>query len=92
MNKSDLTLGKEVSSDQFGVSGTRLHPLLSPSLTNMYTLSSFHRLLTHLPPPQRVVAGKWKGKVDVAIKMMKEGAINEEDFIEEAKVMKYVAS
>ena len=27
---------------------------------------------------------------DVAIKMMKEGAMNEEDFIEEAKVMKYV--
>lgn len=38
--------------------------------------------------PQRVVAGKWKGKIDVAIKMMKEGAMNEEDFIEEAKVMK----
>lgn len=36
----------------------------------------------------RVVAGKWKGKVDVAIKMMKEGAMNEDDFIEEAKVMK----
>lgn len=37
---------------------------------------------------QRVVAGKWK-TVDVAIKMMKEGAMNEDDFIAEAKVMKY---
>ncbi len=40
------------------------------------------------PHPQRVVAGKWKDKYDVAIKMMKEGAMNEDDFIEEAKVMK----
>ena len=39
---------------------------------------------------QRVVAGKWRDKVDVAIKMMKDGAMNEEDFIEEAKVMKCV--
>ncbi len=37
---------------------------------------------------QRVVAGKWKTKVDVAIKMMREGAMNEDDFIEEAIVMK----
>lgn len=37
---------------------------------------------------QRVVAGKWKSKVDVAIKMMREGAMNEDDFIEEAIVMK----
>ena len=37
---------------------------------------------------QRVVAGKWKGKLDVAIKMMKERAMNEEDFIDEAKLMK----
>ena len=36
---------------------------------------------------QRVVAGQWRNKVDVAIKMMKEGAMNEDDFIEEAKVM-----
>ena len=35
----------------------------------------------------RVVAGKWKS-VDVAIKMMKEGAMNQDDFIEEARVMK----
>lgn len=35
----------------------------------------------------RVVAGKWHNNVDVAIKMMKEGAMNEDDFIEEAKVM-----
>ena len=38
---------------------------------------------------QRVVAGKWKGKIDVAIKIM-DGAMDEEDFIEEAEVMKYV--
>ncbi|CAI8051711.1 Tyrosine-protein kinase BTK, partial [Geodia barretti] len=54
ISKSELTLGRELGSGQFG----------------------------------RVVAGKWKGKIDVAIKMMKEGAMNEEDFIEEAKVMK----
>ena len=36
-----------------------------------------------------MVAGKWKSKVDVAIKMMREGSMNEDDFIEEAKVMKY---
>ena len=46
--------------------------------------------LSSLCSNQRVVAGKWKGKIDVAIKMMKEGAMNEEDFIEEAKVMKWV--
>ena len=33
------------------------------------------------------MAGKWRNKIDVAIKMMKEGAMNEDDFIEEAKVM-----
>ncbi|KAM9835709.1 tyrosine-protein kinase BTK [Syngnathus typhle] len=31
--------------------------------------------------------GKWKGQYDVAIKMIKAGAMSEEDFIEEAKVM-----
>ena len=36
---------------------------------------------------QRVVKGVWKGTVEVAIKMMKERAMNEEDFIEEAQVM-----
>ena len=36
-----------------------------------------------------MVAGKWKSKVDVAIKMMREGSMNEDDFIEEASVMKY---
>ena len=39
------------------------------------------------PSPQRVVAGKW-GVHNVAIKMMKEGSMNEDDFIEEARVMK----
>ena len=37
---------------------------------------------------QRVVEGKWKGSIPVAIKMMKEGSMNEDDFIEEAQVMK----
>ena len=37
-----------------------------------------------------MVAGKWKSKADVAIKMMREGSMNEDDFIEEAKVMKYI--
>ena len=36
---------------------------------------------------QRVVAGKYRNRLDVAIKMMKEGAMNEDVFIEEAKVM-----
>lgn len=31
--------------------------------------------------------GKWQGKHDVAIKMIKEGSMSEDDFIEEAKVM-----
>ena len=31
--------------------------------------------------------GKWKGTTDVAVKMMKEGTMSEDDFIEEAKVM-----
>jgi len=31
--------------------------------------------------------GKWKGSIDTAVKMMKEGTMSEDDFIEEAKVM-----
>lgn len=31
--------------------------------------------------------GKWMGKIDVAVKLMKEGTMSEHDFIEEAKVM-----
>lgn len=31
--------------------------------------------------------GKWKGQHDVAIKMIKAGAMSEDDFIEEAKIM-----
>ncbi|CAN9515179.1 unnamed protein product [Ophioblennius macclurei] len=31
--------------------------------------------------------GKWKGQHDVAIKMIREGSMSEDDFIEEAKVM-----
>ncbi len=34
-----------------------------------------------------VKRGKWKGTIDVAVKMMKEGTMSEDDFIEEAKVM-----
>lgn len=34
--------------------------------------------------------GKWRGSIDVAVKMMKEGTMSEDDFIEEAKVMTYV--
>uniref|UniRef100_M3ZDK9 Tyrosine-protein kinase n=1 Tax=Xiphophorus maculatus TaxID=8083 RepID=M3ZDK9_XIPMA len=32
--------------------------------------------------------GKWQGQHDVAIKMIKEGSMSEDDFIEEAKIMK----
>lgn len=35
-----------------------------------------------------VYSGKYKGNINVAIKMIKEGAMVEDDFIEEAKVMK----
>ena len=31
--------------------------------------------------------GKWQGQHDVAIKMIKEGSMSEDDFIEEAKTM-----
>ncbi|XP_026844131.1 tyrosine-protein kinase Btk29A isoform X1 [Drosophila persimilis] len=31
--------------------------------------------------------GKWRGSIDTAVKMMKEGTMSEDDFIEEAKVM-----
>ena len=31
--------------------------------------------------------GKWKGQYDVAIKMIKEGAMSEDEFIEEAQTM-----
>lgn len=34
-----------------------------------------------------VTAGKWKGKYDVAIKMIKEGSMSEDEFIEEAETM-----
>lgn len=34
--------------------------------------------------------GKWKGSIDTAVKMMKEGTMSEDDFIEEAKVMTLV--
>ena len=43
--------------------------------------------LCPLSLPQRVVAGKWRGVIDMAIKMGKKG-VNEEDLIEEAKIMK----
>lgn len=31
--------------------------------------------------------GKWKGQYDVAVKMIKEGSMSEDAFIDEAKVM-----
>lgn len=36
--------------------------------------------------------GKWQGKHDVAIKMIKEGSMSEDDFIEEAKIMMWAKS
>jgi len=53
VDPTELTLGEELGSGQFGV----------------------------------VRKGKWKGTIDVAVKMMKEGTMSEDDFIEEAKVM-----
>jgi len=53
IDPTELTLGEELGSGQFGV----------------------------------VRRGKWRGTTDVAVKMMKEGTMSEDDFIEEAKVM-----
>lgn len=53
IDPTELTLGEELGSGQFGV----------------------------------VRRGKWKGTIDVAVKMMKEGTMSEDDFIDEAKVM-----
>ena len=53
VDHTELTLGEELGSGQFGV----------------------------------VRKGKWKGTRDVAVKMMKEGTMSEDDFIEEAKVI-----
>lgn len=53
VDHTELTLGEELGSGQFGV----------------------------------VRKGKWKGTKDVAVKMMKEGTMSEDDFIEEAKVI-----
>lgn len=36
--------------------------------------------------------GKWRGNIDIAVKMMKEGTMSEDDFIDEAKVMTYVTT
>lgn len=36
--------------------------------------------------------GKWRAQYKVAIKAIREGAMYEEDFIEEAKVMMWVAA
>lgn len=36
--------------------------------------------------------GKWRGQYDVAIKMIKEGSMSEDEFIEEAKVMMWVTA
>lgn len=80
IEKVSLSLGKELGSGQFGVSGREM-------ITMTFII---HTFICNIPRTQRVVAGRWKGKIDVAIKMMREGAMNEDDFIEEAKVMKYV--
>ncbi|KAF7254669.1 Cytoplasmic tyrosine-protein kinase BMX [Varanus komodoensis] len=37
-----------------------------------------------------VQMGKWKGKYDVAVKMIKQGSMSEDEFIEEAETMMYV--
>lgn len=35
--------------------------------------------------------GRWRGRTDTAVKMMKEGTMSEDDFIDEAKVMTLVS-
>jgi len=39
---------------------------------------------------QQVRRGRYKNEVDVAVKMMKEGTMQEADFIDEAKTMMYL--
>ena len=39
---------------------------------------------------QQVRRGRYKNEVDVAVKMMKEGSMQEADFIDEAKTMMYL--
>jgi len=41
---------------------------------------------------QQVRRGRYKNEVDVAVKMMKEGSMQEADFIDEAKTMMYLLS
>lgn len=71
----------------FNITLFSMHTLAHSTAHSTGTLN-WHTQLAHSTGMQRVVAGKWKSKVDVAIKMMREGSMNEDDFIEEAKVMK----
>ena len=57
-------------------------------ITNLNKTSLFLFSLSPLSLLQKVVAGKWKGVIDMAIKMIQKGSTNEEDLIEEAKIMK----
>jgi tyrosine-protein kinase Tec len=52
---------------------------------NLYTPDVIN--IPHLGQFGVVRRGKWKGTIDVAVKMMKEGTMSEDDFIDEAKVM-----
>ena len=114
INKSELTLGRERGSGQFGVGHSAvetLHHQLAlflglPSIIMCVLLNSLAwrkkdyiymykhthivcmRTLHILTCTQCVVAGRWKGKHDVAVKMMKEGAMKEDDFMKNSKVMK----
>lgn len=53
-------------------------------------MSRVYKLLFILS--QSVKLGTWRGTIQVAVKMMKEGTMSEDDFIEEAKVMKLVTN
>ena len=51
----------------------------------MLNMDYFHFLL------QTVKLALYKNQIKVAVKMMKEGSMSEDDFIDEAKTMKYVS-
>lgn len=76
MDRSDIVLGDELGTGQFGVR------------MNISRLSWLDILIIcDFAIWQTVRKGTYRGNIAVAVKMMKEGAMSEDDFIDEAKVM-----
>jgi serine/threonine protein kinase len=76
IDPTELTLLEELGS---GKDFWDINCIGFPYLTNLYKITSGQFGV--------VRRGKWKGTIDVAVKMMKEGTMSEDDFIDEAKVM-----